>query len=598
MHMHRGRRFGSAEAADATRDLEIAWATLRHDGALYQTGGVTDRVHLCQATCGHLGCAMPQCTVLSTEEQVANAIAHIDALADGAWLVYDLARARTNAIAAVAQSVAATMATQPVVDGVRDERSDAMRSAAYRAWRPYVDMIHQLHGRLWGAYAPFWGLVSRTGTEPLLGDPFLGLATPTPSFPHGPPTPRDLEASFLTRDMDDPSATTPTTMSQTNMHRPDNAAVCEIPWMEVDQGACMATVARLRAVALARRIARDATYPLPEDTAWATGRRALAAALGASPDTRMVLAIKDRRHVLADGSHVTSRKVSLRADLAVCPFTILEEEEEEEEEEEQVQTAEHARSRRQGDFGHYSIVACAHNHTAATGVTHDRIETLTNTDAERYDQDRAARSHTQGRHSRINPTIACMQRLCVGKYMLDGWLARIARGSRHALHTITLLNTRASPTTYSRPARRGDFGFCATSPHAIGRVTVVRRQIALDGCLVAILVRDAYIVQPAVRAAEARLFVATDRPSAMPPTPDRALNRRAASDAIRLLNGHPRTNMSARRALAALRYATWYACGAGQPDGYDAGLVTSLLDRAGFHPTRGLVARLVLLWSP
>lgn len=592
--MYRGRQFGSAETADATRALEIAWATLRHDGALYQMEGAIDRVHLCQATCGHLGCAVPRCTMFSTEEQVANAIAHIDALADGAWLTYDLARARANAIAAVAQSIAAAMATQPAVDGIRDDRFGVVRSATYRAWRPYVDMIHRLHGRLWGVYAPFWALVSRTGTGSSSGEPRLGPAAPTPPFPEGPPTPRGLEAFFLSRGIDEPSATT-TTTSHTNMHGPRDTTRDEATWMEVDQGACMASVARLRATTLARRIARDATYPLPEDTVWATGRRALATALGASPDTRMVLVIKDQRHVLADGSHVTSRKVSLRANFAVCPFTVLEEEEEE-----QVQTAGHARSHRQDDLGHYrySIDARAHSHTVAAGVTHDRIETPADASAERHAEDDVAGSRTQGRHGRINPTIACMQRLCVGKYMLDGWLTRIARGSRDALHTVALLNTRASPTTYSRLARRGDFGFCATSPHAIGRVTVVRRQIALDGCLVAILVRDAYIVQPAVRAAESRLFDAADRLSVAPPTPDRALDRRAAADAMRLLNGRPRANVSARRALAALRYATWYACGAGHPGGYDAALVTSLLDRAGFHPTRGLVTRLVLLWSP
>ncbi|WBR14244.1 hypothetical protein pkur_cds_69 [Pandoravirus kuranda] len=441
-------------------------------------------------------------------------------------------------------------------------------------------MIHQLHGRLWGAYAPFWALVSRIAVQTPTHDARHPTLPPPPLC--GPPTLRNQEIILLSSspslsslEQSHEAATSP---PRTGACGPHGTTVSGVTWMEIDQGACMATVARLRAVALAKRMARDATYPSADDTRWATGRHALLAALGASPDTKLLLTVKDRRHVLADGTRVTSRKVSLRANFAVCPFVATTQ---------TTQGAARARPRRRTDSEQYSIVACAYNHTVATGGAQGQAE---------VGSDARDESTSQRRRDGMSPTIACMQRLCVGKYMLDGWLSRIAHRSRDALHTIALLN-RAPPTVCSRDARSGALGFCATSPYAIGRVSVVRRQIALDGCLVAILVRDAYVVQPAVRAAESRLFGAAHRLSVTPP-PDRALDRRAAADAMRLLNGNPRANMSPRRTLGALRYATWYACAAGHPDGYDAALVTSLLDRVGFHPTRGLVARLVLLWSP
>lgn len=583
--MDRAGQFGSPEAASAARALEIAWATLRHDAALYQAGAITDRAHLCRSTCGHLGCAVPQCAMLCTEEQVASAIAHIGSLADGAWLVYDLARARHDAVTAVAgaaQSVGAAEATCHAADTAWGDRFDAVRSAAYRACRPYVDAIHHLHGRLWGVYAPFWALASRTAVEPSPYDP--RRLEPSISSPlWRPPTPRDLETILAPPARSPPAMTAP----QMGACEPCDVTVCEGQWMEVDQGACMPGVARLRAVALARRMAHGVAYPPPDDTGWAAGRHALLGALGASPDTRVLLTVKDHRRVLADGSRVASRKVSLRADFAVCPFATTNE----------TRGAGRARSRRQSDFDHYFIVARACNHTVAVGDAHGQAEAATDAGDGPQTGGAANESTNRVRRDGMSPTVACMQRLCVGKYTLDGWLSRIARCSRDALHTIALLNG-APSTTHTRSARRGDLGFRATSPYATGGVTVVQRQVVLDGCLVAILARDAYVVQPAVRAAEPRLFVATHRLSVTPPPPDRSLDRRAAVDAMRLLNGNPRANMPARRTLAALRYATWYACAAGHPDGYDAALVASLLDRVGFHPTRGLVARLVLLWSP
>nr|UDO48135.1 hypothetical protein [Pandoravirus massiliensis] len=579
--MSQARRFGSDEAAGAARALEVAWATLRHDAVLYHAGAISDPVHLCQTTCGHLGCALPQCTMLSTGDQVANAIAHIDALADGAWLVYDLARARADAISAATQLVAVATAERPAATHCDRGHADNVRSGVYRAWRPYVDMIHHLHGRLWGVYAPFWALVSRTDAVP---SSQVTRWSASLLLSDRPPTPRDLEAVFAPSERSCPA--TVGAAAQPNTYGPSEAAVCEHQWMEVDQGACMATVARLRAVALARRIARQVDYPPPGDTPWAAGRRTLAGALGASPDTRALLVVKDSRHVLPDGSRAESRKVSLRIDLDVCPFTT-----------EQEQGARVPGPPR-GHVGsnRYLIVRTHSSRRIAPRDTRDQTETADEqhaTDDDNDDEDNG--SIAQRTCDQVSPTIACMQRLCVGKYMLGAWLARIARGSRDALHTLALLD-RSSSATHTRPARPGDLGFCPASPYAINGVTVVRRQVALDGCLVAILVRDTYIVQPTVRAAVPALFVAMPcRPSM--PRPGRALDRRAAADAMRMLDGNPRPRMSARRALAALRYATWYACGAGLPDGYDAGFVASLLDRVGFHPTRGLVTRLVLLWS-
>lgn len=488
--------FGRTEASAAVVALERAWAVVRHDRDLIEAGGLVDKADLCDSLCGHLGCASADCRALCDRDAVQEALLHIETLAAGAWLVCDLDAARTTAILAARQVVA------------RPHERDIpalARLSIYRAWRPYVDVIHDLHGRLWGVYGPFWALLAR---RPRV------LAGYRPS--REVPTPRDVDAWLAS------------TLPQASGGDDPGG---DGSWMEVDEGHCAAALARIRAVALAKRVARTVFYPPAGDTSWAAVRRTLASTLGANPDTRLVLALKHRTWTTADGAEGSLRTVSLYAPRRACP-----------------------------------LVADAPCKTVVARVTVVG----------------GAGGAREIKRDRITATVACMQRLCVGKYTLDAWMRSVAKERPDVLYTTALLDA-AQAMRSSAPLRLAG----GSTPARL--VTTTRRSVVLDGCMVAALVRDAYVVQAAVRGASARLFCAS--PPGSPAVP---VDAQAAADADILL---ARGNVPADRVRAAVRYAAWRVCRGGHRDGCDCMLLASLLNRAGLTTPRSLVGRLAVLWG-
>ncbi|AVK74527.1 hypothetical protein pqer_cds_105 [Pandoravirus quercus] len=513
--------FGRVDAAAASDFLERAWAVLRHDRDLIETGGIQDTTDLCSALCGHLGCALPGCRVRCDPAAVQQAIRHIHMLADHAWLACDVEAARARALAAVRDAIARTHCQY------REGATVALvRLMVYRALRPYVDVLHDLHGRLWGVYGPFWALVAR---RPRILDGYQS----SQRFP----TPRAVEAWLAA-------------------HNPDLLA--DGPsWMEVDEGHGAAGLARMRAVALAKVIGRGVTYPAPGDTPWAPVRRTLALTLAADPDSRLILGLKERMCVVDGGTSLCVRTVTLYAARRACPLT--------------------------ADTPAKMVVARS---TMA------------------YDD-----PHEDGREikaNRVSPTVACLQRLGVGKYTLDAWVRAVARQSPDVLYTTALLDMDCAARL---SGHNGRDMMSQTRPNM-----AMRRSVVLDGCTVAALVRDAYVVQAAAHNAAPRLFRATSpSSSSLSITPSRPLSRsspstehahgdfsgvpvdeRAAVDADTLLGGG---DVPADRIRAAVRYATWRVCRAGGRNGCDCIRLAALLERAGLTMPRSLITRLTALWG-
>ncbi|AGO83553.1 hypothetical protein psal_cds_111 [Pandoravirus salinus] len=516
--------FGRADAAAANDFLERAWATLRHDEDLIEAGAVHDMAGLCGALCGHLGCALRGCRVRCDSATVQQAIAYIHRLAHGAWLPCDIEAARARALAAVRQVAARTH------DRHHEGPSATLaRLMVYRAWRPYVDVLHDLHGRMWGVYGPFWALVAR---RPRVLDGYHPSRQQCL-------TPRAIEAWL-------------------EAHHP--AALADIPrWMEVDEGHGAAGLARMRAVALAKVVARGVVYPAPGDTLWAAARRKLALTLAADPNSRLTLRVKERTHVAGDGDSAHSfcvRKVTLYARCRACPLT---------------------------------TEAPARMVVARVTVGRDSV----------YGNGFEIKA------DRVTPTVACLQRLGVGKYTLDAWVRAVAQQDADALYTTALLDVDGAVQS---PRTTGANG----APQPPARPTI-RRSVALDGCTVAALVHDAYMVQTAVHNAAPRLFCAappTSTPSATSSHPVQPtssaecrydgfsgvpIDQQAAVDAETLLCGSG--DVPQDRIRAAVRYATWRVCRAGGRDGYDCVCLAALLERAGLTTPPSLIARLTALWG-
>jgi hypothetical protein len=381
----------------------------------------------------------------------------------------------------------------------------AMTHSTYAALRPYADVIHDLHGRLWAVYGPFWALVAR---RPRALAEYRAIT----------PTPRDVDIYLAS--LDSP-------LAQDRVSR----------LMEVDEGRCAKAVARMRAVAVARCIARDVAYPRPSDTQWASARRTLASTLGANPDSSLLLVAKKYvRSSPNQGAVVVRRVATLYAARRACPL------------------AEESRSK--------TIIGRATAISAGAGR-----ETI---------------------QDDVVPAVARLQSLGTGKYALGAWMRAIVLGKPIAIYTRLLLASgHQSTTTLSLPASPMGAGPMSAHTARLGQqsLTVKRRAVSMDGCLVAALVRDAYVVQPIVDRATWRLF----RSLAVTP-----VNAQAATDAQIILAGG---NVPAARERAAVAYAAWFVCRGGRVDGYDYVLLGSLLERAGLTAPHNIVDRLVALWN-
>ncbi|AGO82074.1 hypothetical protein pdul_cds_153 [Pandoravirus dulcis] len=320
-------------------------------------------------------------------------------------------------------------------------------------------------------------------------------------------------------------------------HRPE----IRLPWAEVDEGVGAPDLARLRAATVISAMASDVVYPAPGDTLWAVTRRALMATLAADPHLSLTLALDDGICTRNDGVRVSVRTVSVYAERCACPLS-------------------------------------------PQSTTPRRVVARITLERDRTRQD-APEVVRVG----VIATSVFLQRVGIRYTVFDAWLRDVARRNPEALYTTALLESAARRPT---PRIRG-----APAQQPTG--AMFRLSVALDGCALAALVRDARVVQTVASDAAPRLFSMSatplsSAPQSLLPFPGPPTDAQAAADAKTLLAGG---DVPADRVRPAVRYAAWRVCRAGGRDGCDYVRLASFLEQAGLAAPPSIAARLALLWA-
>lgn len=289
--------------------------------------------------------------------------------------------------------------------------------------------------------------------------------------------------------------------------------------------------------------ASDIVYPAPGDTLWAVTRRALRATLAADPRLSLILALDDGVCTRDGGVRVSVRTVSVYAAQCACPLGP------------QPTTPKRVVAR----------------------VTLER-------DTARQDAPEVVRVG-------VIATSVFLQRVGIRYNVFDAWMRDVARRNPEALYTTALLESAARRPT---PRIGG-----APAPAQQTTEAMFRLSVALNGCTLAALVRDARDVQTVASEAAPRLFSMPPTPlsstlQSLLPFPGPPTDVQAAANAETLLAGG---DVPADRVRPAVRYAAWRVCRAGGRDGCDYARLAALLEQAGLAAPPSIAARLALLWA-